>query len=669
MLVAYGLQINRLGFYWDDWTLLLVSRFNSVQAYWDFFLYDRPFSIWVHMLTMPLLGLRPLAWHVFALLVRWLAVLGWIAALRKVWPEHTALLHWSGILLAVYPGFTQQSIAVTYTQHYITLALFTWSLYAMNTALGSGKRYWLWTVPSVLASLLQMFTMEYFVGLEALRVILIAIILWNQGSRRKEWVRKTVMHWTVYLLPLILFMVYRFLWLPAQLFVEDSNAPVLLTNILSQPARGLLRLLQLVIQDSLHHVIYVWTNLLTPTDINLAAKALWFSWAVGLLAAAFLYWAFNRQNQEASDQGAKVPFYKQAALLSIVGILGGSLPIWISDRSTLVGRWSDRFSLGPMLGATLLLTLLVFWLIQNRRKAMLVLALLTGLAVSSHIRTVNEYAQQWDLQKRYYWQASWRIPDLKPGTVIFGPEMPFSYNAGYSIGSAYNILYNLHPQPGPLPYWFIEAFRMEGTAALPALKPGLELDYKDLRTFEIQTTTDESIVAHFEAWNGCYRVMDAVYREAPTLKLHRPDSRYTRLYSVSNTRQILPDRADNQIILEVIFGPEPEKDWCYYFEKADLARQFSKWEEVLSLYDQARTADLQPIFGPEYIPLIEAYVNTGQAFQAGETTIKASQMTAHMHPYFCHLWEDYQNKLAGEPDISAIVHRLDHVLECDQQMP
>lgn len=138
---------------------------------------------------------------------------------------------------------------------------------------------------------------------------------------------------------------------------------------------------------------------------------------------------------------------------------------------------------------------------------------------------------------------------------------------------------------------------------------------------------------------------------------------------MSNTRQILPDRADNQIILEVIFGPEPEKDWCYYFEKADLARQFSKWEEVLSLYDQARTADLQPIFGPEYIPLIEAYVNTGQAFQAGETTIKASQMTAHMHPYFCHLWEDYQNKLAGEPDISAIVHRLDHVLECDQQMP
>ncbi len=60
-----------------------------------------------------------------------------------------------------------------------------------------------------------------------------------------------------------------------------------------------------------------------------------------------------------------------------------------------------------------------------------------------------------------------------------------------------------------------------------------------------------------------------------------------------------------------IFGSEPAHNWCYYFEKADLARQGRDWQTVLPLEKQAKTQSLAPKFGPEYIPFIEAHAQIG----------------------------------------------------------
>ena len=41
-----------------------------------------------------------------------------------------------------------------------------------------------------------------------------------------------------------------------------------------------------------------------------------------------------------------------------------------------------------------------------------------------------------------------------------------------------------------------------------------------------------------------------------------------------------------------MFGSEPPHLWCYYFEKADLARQLQDWQSVLQLEKQARARGL-----------------------------------------------------------------------------
>jgi pentatricopeptide repeat protein len=67
-----------------------------------------------------------------------------------------------------------------------------------------------------------------------------------------------------------------------------------------------------------------------------------------------------------------------------------------------------------------------------------------------------------------------------------------------------------------------------------------------------------------------------------------------------------------------IFGAEPTHDWCYYYQKASLARQQGNWEEVNSLYNEAISLGFKPNDKSEIIPFIEALVNIGKQEEALE---------------------------------------------------
>jgi hypothetical protein len=61
-----------------------------------------------------------------------------------------------------------------------------------------------------------------------------------------------------------------------------------------------------------------------------------------------------------------------------------------------------------------------------------------------------------------------------------------------------------------------------------------------------------------------------------------------------------------------IFGTEPARDWCYYYQKASLARQSGDWDEIGRLYDQVRELNLETEDKSEVIPFFEGLVNLGR---------------------------------------------------------
>jgi hypothetical protein len=60
-----------------------------------------------------------------------------------------------------------------------------------------------------------------------------------------------------------------------------------------------------------------------------------------------------------------------------------------------------------------------------------------------------------------------------------------------------------------------------------------------------------------------------------------------------------------------VFGPEPEYDWCYYYQKAALARQRGDWDAVLTLGNDALNKGLAPAELIEWMPFLQAYARAG----------------------------------------------------------
>ncbi len=67
--VSFGALVNRLGFFWDDWTIIWTLHFMGPEGFQKAFSGDRPLLAWVYQLTTPLIGESPWAgnslqsWH------------------------------------------------------------------------------------------------------------------------------------------------------------------------------------------------------------------------------------------------------------------------------------------------------------------------------------------------------------------------------------------------------------------------------------------------------------------------------------------------------------------------------------------------------------------------------------------------------------------------------
>lgn len=660
MLAAYGVALLHPGFFWDDWQAVYLARAGSPADWWQFFAFDRPISAWTYIITMPVLRLHPLAWQFFTLLVRWAGMLAFVWGMQGLWPQRTWQARWMGLLLVVYPGFSQQPIAVAYSQHFITYALFLVSLALMIWAVRKPRLFWLYTLPGAFLALCHMLTMEYFAGLELLRPVILWFMLRRKGEKFTRTVWKVFRQWLPYFMAFALFLSYRFVFYPRLSATPDPNAPLLLETLLNQPLQGLLQILQLALQDFLQVTLFAWVGALSPGEINLAVTFTLFTWLVGLSVAAVSAWLFQSKpvESEADSPAGADGFVGRSLLVGVLGVLLGGLPVWITNRQVIVGAWSDRFTLAPMFGAVILVVCLAEWLAGQRSRKAVALAVLLGLAVATQMQTVNKYRLHWELQRQYFWQFSWRVPGLETGTAIGAPELPFSYMSGISMGFAFNTLYDARPQAGqPVPYWFIEALRYRGSLLLPDFTPAQPILYTGFRNITFESSTDHMLGVNFNAARGCLRVMDPVYQSAPVLSDYPVSEGEVELYAISHPGQITEEGQPSPL-LKQIYGPEPAHDWCYYYEKADLARQFGRWEQAAALGAEAASLGYQPRLGAEMVPFIEAHAHTGQWEEALGDTRTAVSLSPQSQPLLCQTWMRIQTDLPTNTTASGILREL-----------
>jgi hypothetical protein len=202
---------------------------------------------------------------------------------------------------------------------------------------------------------------------------------------------------------------------------------------------------------------------------------------------------------------------------------------------------------------------------------------------------------------------------------------------------------------------YYASFRVGKT--LPSVEPGQphELYYIG-PTFYGNTTN--IVAVYFEPPN-CFRVLDPEVEENNRLlpPALRDVARYT------NQNVILFDKAYE--LPSQFYGTEPEKNWCYYFSQAELARQKKDWGEVVRIADLAFALNDTPNDPVERFVYIEAYShvnNWEKAVELSQASYKVSKN--YVGPMLCKLWSRIERETKSSTEQSTVIHQVRGEFNC-----
>ena len=631
-----------MGFYWDDWPFIWFAHALNPAALIEIEIH-RPLSGVVFAMGSFLLGENPLAWQGMMFLARWLSGLGLIWALQKLWPEQKSQILWVALFFLVYPGFRQQYVAVNTSRHLIPLILYLLSLGFMIWAVKMPEKYWPYTVTALLLAFIQLLTTEYFFGAELLR----PAFLWVALAPSTPSLKKLSLSWLPYLLLLGLFFIWRLY------FFDVGYYPINLLDALRvNPSLALAQLTQVISQDVVEVSVGAWSQVFRfPSPLFYSLRPVMYYWAVVLFVGFGLLVFLQRLPQENLKTQKKWAW--QACAIGVLALFCGGWPFWaINELSIKLTLPWDRLTLPMALGVSLLLAGLVDLIGQRPKIKVALVSILVSLAVGFQFINGLDFRRDWQLQKGFFHQLIWRIPALKPNTLLLNNQLP-SISTDNSLTAAFNWLYAPPLQAGdPLPYMLINAdLRLGKSLRTLDLDTVLEKNY---RVFPFSGSTSQAIVIYY-APPACLRVLDPMI---DPLHPHLAEV-FVQALPLSQTQNILtaPVRASPSI--PHLFGLPDEGSWCYFYEKADLARQTGDWDTIVALSFSAPFQTLQAQNAPELIPFIEAFAHMGKWAEARQYSQKALQLDPLIHPMLCNNWARVSTALNQTPEtteIQAAIH-------------
>lgn len=633
MVITFVWMLPRLGFYLDDWPNLYYDKVLGHEATKLFHIYDgRPLMGWFSVLMFKLVGYRPLGWQIAALVFRFVMVLSTWLTFKTVWPKSAKVVGSAGLLLAVYPIFAQQAMSVTFAPHWFSFMTWAISMWLMVLAVRHAR----WTVPliilSVLIDIAGLTVIEYFLALELVRMPVLWAALRNQETERKKIVGQGFLLFLPYLFTTAAYVIWR--WFLIKLPVTDRLGVTLLSDLKSAPLDAILNLVRMALQDITEMLVSGWYKTLNPEifAVNSPADVLaWAAFAAALILALFIILTLTFKVSEEESAQEKGQIYWIGLLILLLGLAPG----WLIGRqlSMDTGLWNDRFGMGAMPGAALLVAALIFDVFKTKRMQIGVLVALIGLAAGWNVRVLNEYRWSWVYQQRVYQQLLWRAPGIQPGTLFLSENEIFPWMGVYPTSYAFNTLYPHTRDADRLDTYFATIKKYIGTDE-PDAQDDTPLFVQKWIT-KYQGSTKNGVLLHFKSQSAqCLWVLKPSDVSNPFITDFEKEQ-----LSRSHLEQILPDSAPGYPRWDIL-GQEAPHDWCYYYQKADLAWQLEDWEQILGLWAQS-----EPYRGSinaltELSPFLMGMIKTGNTDEAMEMSRTMTAKDEGMYPYVCDIWEE-----------------------------
>lgn len=670
VVVSYGLRIRSLGFYWDDWPYLWFYHSLGPAGVANSLAEDRPFLSFIYILSLSTFGNSTVAWQVFGLAARWICSLGLWWMLSQAWPRSSQKVFWTAALFTVYPGFTQQWIVIIYSQAFIlfsavlfsqgiTISLARKHQSISRLALGAG------TTTALVLSAFTMFSTEYFFGLELLRPIFLWFVLNPQtrlDKRDFKALARRIVHvlkwWSPYLILMILFVIWR-----GFIHTFPGKSLTMVDRIGSAPITALGSLVMTMTGDFVEAAIASWgqaanpgmlTNWTSIADLRLPLLMLF----VG--AFVTIYMGRLQPIFKAHPQANQEHWTSEALIVGLLAFAAAGWPFWLTGLPMQLGFPQDRYSLPLAIGSCLLLAGLVDTIGRNTTVKAAMIGFLIALAVGFHVQVSQSYQKDWDNLRNLLWQMTWRAPQITPNTLFLTDNLGLKFYEDDSLSAPLNWTYDPDNQSQAMGYILYDLLVRQNS--LRSLEPGMDV-VREFRGKTFTGSTDQVLVIAYNP-PGCLKILDPTYDSG----LPGLPERVLRALPLSNPHQWVTGEAEPSTPPAVIFGEDPQQRWCYYYEKAALARQKGDWQEVVRLARDSIGRGIRPDRPQdrvEFLPFIEGYARVGLWDDAAQMTLDTVFWSPELQPALCSLWRRTAREAAGGEARERAIKQITTSLRCD----
>lgn len=617
--IVYLFFVPRFGYFNDDWYLMYAAGARGTSVFWGIFAVDRPLRALVMIPAYTLFGANPLYYNLSAFLFRLLSGISFLWVLRMLWPEKKQITLWMALLFLLYPGFLSQPNAIDYLCHLTGLAAGMFSIGLTIQAVQASswpRRIFLYTV-SILLGWFCLSQIEWYIGLEFFRFACMAVLVF----RLNENLWGKVLRFFQYSLPAFLipgvFLIWRLFFFESERGATDVDLQ--LGDLRAHPFKFLFGSLSSIQNDFFDVLLRAWWEPFRRLSLGFTARE--WTQSLGIAAVALLLlWVFYRVAQMPGDveTGLWSVWRREVLWVGLGAILFGLFPVTLVGRSVDFKNFS-RYTLIASVGAALLWPLLLSY-VSNVRIRNILFGLLLISATLTHYANGFVKAHETEVTRNFWWQVSWRIPQLAPSTTLITHYAVAAEEDYFTWGPA-NLIY--YPESNHEKYVqpAIPAFVLnEDTIAGVFAHDGQ--DYSNRRSIRTYPNYRNILILSQPTYYSCVQVMDLNQIELST----KEDSRVAEIAPFSEADQVSLNESFH-VPPAIPFGAEPPADWCYYYEKAAYARQLGDWDEVVRLGDEANSLGFSARDQIEWMPFLQAYAHANNVSRLSEI---ASSMTSDL---------------------------------------
>ncbi len=603
-----------LGFYSDDFFFGYIGHFYGPDGLIKSLSLDRPTHGYLLILNYFLLGLgnHVLLWHIYAFLIRLLGGYILFFLLIKLWPNRLSVVTSITLLFLIYPGFLQQTLPLGFSIWLTTLTLWITSLMFSVWAVKSNHkiRFLFFTLVSLSLQILTFLNLEFFIGMEVLRLSIISLSLGKEKAKFIfKTIKKSLVWWSPYLAVSLGFVIWRIFIFKSLRDVTDIGWVA--SNYYANPL-WIIKIPLEVIYSFLSTSVFAYFIPLLIRIPRIPLENLSIAVSLGIVSAALLYFYFkavgkSKHNKDLDNSDSK-KFGKLLLIIGLISIMGALLPIIFSGRFVRLFNVFDRYTITSMIGVSFVIMGILFYKVPSTLHKWILISLI-AISVTTHILNGFLFVKNWDQQKNIWWQLYWRAPNIENNAMLIFDFPPLTekslfaeiinrvrwfriYWVDYQIWAPGNLFFNYDN----LPKNHFSGDFLEDKGILDKIKNQAVESVTD-RNITYTKDFRNTVIISTPSDTSCLWVLDKKRGEFPT----HVSGLLKSAISYSDTDKLIKTDLSTTPPKQ-IFGNEPSHDWCYYFQKASLLRQLKQWDKILRLKEEVMQKGLKPKDPNEWLP-------------------------------------------------------------------